>query len=223
MSKSSIDSDLKTVLNSIEKRLKSIQDTLTSFEQRIGTLERTVEQKIVATGENPLIYSRVLMGTVDAIRDYEKEHEQGVVAKDLARIRGVELPTIYDHLSKLEESNLIFWQRGTELGLKPHNAKFYSLQERDEHLEDIPVLMSLPERVIPVAQSIIKYGKEGVRKEILHDTIKSLTQKKDKAWSDVPLNKIDAELDDVLKYLLRRVLIRSEKTIDSDYYYLRSE
>lgn len=222
MSKSDNSSDLKNVLDKIEKRLKSIQDTLNSFEGRIGALEQVVEQKITTTGENPLIYSRVLMGTLEVIRDYEKTNGKGIVARDLARIRGVELPTIYDHLSKLEESNLVFWQRGTELDLKPFNAKFYSLLERDERLEDIPVLMGLPERVIPIAQSILKNGSEGVSRESLIENLKNLIERKDKSWSGVALDKFEEELDNALKFLLRRVLIRTEKTVDTDYYYPRS-
>jgi hypothetical protein len=223
MSKRVPDTDLKGVLASIERKLKSIQNTLSSFEGRIENLEQAVTQKITVSGENPLIYSRVLMGTLDAIHDYEREKEQGIVAKDLARIRGVELPTIYDHLSKLEESKLIFWQRGTELGLKPHNAKFYSLLERDERLEDIPVLMGLPDKIVPIAQSILNNGKDGIGRMSLIEIANNLIQNKDKSWSNVTSNQIETELDNALRVLLRRVLIRSEKTIDDDYYYPRSE
>jgi hypothetical protein len=213
------DADLKDVLSSIEKQLKSIQRTLGSFEKRIGALEEAFEQRVSVPGENPLIFSRVLMGTVDAIKQYEKDHGQGVVAKDLARVRGVELPTIYDHLSKLEDAELIFWQRGTELGLKPANAKFYSVSTRDEQLEDIPVLMALPEYVTPIAQAILKGGKDGTSREELLEIALALKDRGENPWTTLSQTKIADKLDEALKFLLRRVLIRSEKTLETDNYY----
>ena len=217
------DNDLYKALSSIEKRLKSIQTTLKSFENRIEALEEAVEQKVQTSGENPLIFSKVLMGTVDAIIEYEREHQQGVVAKDLARLRGVEQPTIYDHLSKLEEANLIFWQRGSELGLKPFNAKFYSVVNREEHLEDIPVLMALPEEVTPIAQAILKAGKAGVSKKVLLEMVRGLSESGEKPWSKISGGKIAGHLEDAVKLLLRRVLIRYERKLDDDYFFPRTE
>ena len=77
MTKGSSDPELAKVLSSIDKQLKSIQKTLKSFEGRIGALESTVEQKVQSSGENPLIFSRVLMGTVEVIREYEVKHGHG--------------------------------------------------------------------------------------------------------------------------------------------------
>jgi hypothetical protein len=222
MSKSG-DRDLYEALKSIEKRLKSIQGTLKSFESRIGALEGAVEQRVQVSGENPLIFSKVLMGTVEAISEYETEHQRGVVAKDLARLRGVEQPTIYDHLSKLEEANLIFWQRGSELGLKPFNAKFYSVSNRSEHLEDLPVLMSLPDDVTPIAQAILKGGKAGVSRKQLLGMMRSLAENGEEPWSKISAGKIESHLDDALKLLLRRVLIRYERKLEDDYFYPRTD
>jgi hypothetical protein len=156
---------LNDILTSIEKRLRTIQKVLSKLEKRVNAIEKVVGQSVTIPQENPLIYSRVLMGTLDAIRRFEIEHERGVVAKDLAPIRKVELPTIYDHLSKLEEANLVLWQRGTELGLKPHNAKFYSVSKRENRLTDLPVLMALPDATIPIAGDVA----EGTRREGLEE------------------------------------------------------
>ena len=216
------DADLHKTLHSIEKTLKSIQSTLKRFEGRMGALEEAVQQRFQESGENPLIYSRVLMGTVDAIRQYEREHGHGVVAKDLARLRGVELPTIYDHLSKLEEAKLVFWQRGSELGLKPFNAKFYSVMTRDENLEDIPVLMSLPEEAVPIAQAILKSGKEGISRSDLIEIVRGLAESGEKPWSKVPAGKRESRLDDVIRLLLRRVLIRYERRLEDNFYFART-
>jgi hypothetical protein len=223
MSRDGKNSNLEDVLKGIEKELKTIRRTLSTFEGRIGALENAVEQKFPPTGENPLIYSRVLMATVNTINEYENEHGQGVVAKDLARLRGLEVPTIYDHLSKLEEANLIFWQRGSELGLKPFNAKFYSVAARDEHLEDIPVLMSLPDFVVPIAQAILKKGKAGTARKSLLENVKSLHERGEEPWSKVPPNEIEEHLDEALRRLLRKVLIRQEKKLEETLYYPRAD
>jgi hypothetical protein len=215
-------SGLNDALKGIQRQLTSIQKTLKSFEQRIGSLEVAVDQRLQPQRDNPLIFSRVLMGTLDKIKEYEEEHGHGIVAKDLARIRGVEPPTIYDHLSKLEEADLIFWQRGTELGLKPYNAKFYSVAMREEGLEDIPVMMSLPDFVIPVAQAILNASEEGVSRGELLEMVQGLKEGGEEPWSETPPKEIESTLDEALKILLRRVLVEHRQTIDRDYYYPRS-
>ncbi|TXT57860.1 MAG: hypothetical protein BAJATHORv1_10568 [Candidatus Thorarchaeota archaeon] len=210
---------LGPVLEKIQKELKSINKTLSSFDERIASLERALGPKTSFDSGNPLIFSKVLMGTLDTIKKYEKEHEHGVVAKDLARLRGVELPTIYDHLSKLEEASLIFWLRGTEIGLKPYNAKFYSVTNRDEGLEDLPVLMDLPDYIVPIAQTIVKNSDKGISKLELLEFVKGLKEQGEEPWNDVPKKNIEPKLDSAIKYLLRRILIRKEQTVDEDYYF----
>ncbi len=201
----------------IEKKLESIEGALHGLDDRLSALESG--KGLGIPSESPSIYSRVLMGTLDAIREYEKEHGQGVVARDLARIRNVELPTIYDHLSKLEAENLVMWQRGTEIGLKPFNAKFYSVAQRDELLSDLPVLMALPEKVIPIAQAIIKESKKGVTEDALVSIVRELKAKGDAQWREVPDSELEEEVDIALKLLLRRVLIRREREREHDRYF----
>ncbi|MBN2230713.1 MAG: hypothetical protein JW779_14080 [Candidatus Thorarchaeota archaeon] len=216
------DSEIASALAGIQKQLKSIQNTMKSFEGRIASLEQAVEQKLSADGENPLIYSRVLMKTLETIGDYEKEHGHGIVAKDLAAIRNLEPPTVYDHLTKLEAEKMIFWQRGTELGLKPYNGKFYSVSNRDEALEDIPVLMSLPDTIIPIAQTILKSSSDGVTREELLKMLLSLKESGERPWKGMHIVDVEATLDEALQVLLRRVLIDHKKRLDGDFYYPRS-
>jgi DNA-binding MarR family transcriptional regulator len=215
-------SEIGDALKKIQKQLSFIQKSMQGFEKRLASLERAVEQKLQVDGENPLIYSRVLTRTLETIREYEKENGHGVVAKTLARIRDLEQPTVYDHLSKLEEAELIFWQRGTELGLKPYNGKFYSVTQREERLEDLPVLMALPDIVIPVAQAILKAGNEGLSKTALMDIVTRLNEQNEKPWGSISKKHIEKELDDSLQTLLRRVLIEHRKSVDHDYYLSRS-
>ncbi|MFW9920590.1 MAG: hypothetical protein ACFFED_13385 [Candidatus Thorarchaeota archaeon] len=217
------DSEIFNALAGIQKQLKSIQNAMKSFEGRIASLEQAVEHKFSVDGENPLIYSRVLMKTLETIGEYEKEHGHGVVAKNLARIRDLEQPTVYDHLSKLEESNLIFWQRGTELGLKPFNGKFYSVTNRDEALEDLPVLMSLPDTTTPVAQTILKASSDGISKSALLRTLLELKESGEKPWKGMSAKEIESALNEAIQTLLRRVLIEYKKTLDDDFFFPRNK
>ncbi len=216
-------SEISDALASIQKQLSSIQKSMKRFENRMTSLEQTMEQKTQLKGDNPLIYSRALMLTLDTIRDYETENGHGVVAKTLARVRGLEPPTVYDHLSKLEEADLIFWQRGTELGLKPFNAKFYSVANREESLEDIPVLMRLADTVIPIAQSILTSSSKGISRTDLLNMVVSLKESGEKPWKTIATKEIASTLDDALQTLLRRVLIDHRKTVDHDFFYPRNK
>ncbi len=217
------EADISKALTSIQRQLSSIQKTMKSFEKRIVSLEQSVEKRITPEGENPLIYSRPLMHTLDTIREYEKEHGHGIVAKILTRIKDLEQPTVYDHLSKLEKADLIFWQRGTEVGLKPFNGKFYSVKQRDEALEDLPVLMSLPDTVVPVAQTILKSGTDGISKSDLLKMVTKLKESGEKPWKAFATNEMISTLDEALFILIRRVLIERRKTVDEDMFYLRSK
>ncbi|MDF1537925.1 MAG: hypothetical protein P1Q69_03385 [Candidatus Thorarchaeota archaeon] len=217
------DTDISKALAIIQRQLSSIQNTMKRFESRIASLEQSVEKRISPEGENPLIYSRPLMHTLDTIRDYEKEHGHGIVAKTLTRIKDLEQPTVYDHLSKLEKSDLIFWQRGTEIGLKPYNGKFYSVRQRDEALEDLPVLMSLPDTVVPVAQRILKSAGDGISKNELLKMVTKLKDSGEKPWKGLSSKELISTLDESLFTLLRRVLIERKKTVDDDLFFPRSK
>jgi DNA-binding transcriptional ArsR family regulator len=215
------DADISKALASIQKQLSSIQKTMKSFESRIVSLEQSVERRITPEGENPLIYSRPLMHTLDTIREYEEENGHGIVAKTLTRIKDLEQPTVYDHLSKLEKADLIFWQRGTEIGLKPFNGKFYSVRNRDEALEDLPVLMALPDTVVPIAQRVLKSSGDGVSKSALLKMVTKLKESGEKPWKGFSSKELLSTLDEALFVLLRRVLIERKKTVDDDIYYPR--
>ncbi len=213
------DKELGKVLRGIEKQLKSIHGVLSGLETRIETLEGTMGHNIQR--ENPLIYSKVLMGTLNAIEEFEIENGRGVVAKDLAAIRNVEAPTIYDHLTKLEESNLIFWQRGTELGLKPHNAKFYSVSDRKEKLSDLPILMTLPDSIVPIAQTIVRASNKGITRSNLQEIVFSLKEQGEKGWKNKTAKQLEEGLDDTLRLLMQRVLISRKRTPEDDKYFVR--
>ena len=215
------DNDLSKVLKGIEKQLKSIHSVLEGLEQRVETLEQSIGKPGLASGDNPLIYSKVLMGTLQAIEEYEGKNGHGVVAKDLAAIRNVEAPTIYDHLTKLEEGNLIFWQRGAELGLKPHNAKFYSVKDRREKLSDLPTLMALPDSIVPIAQAIVRASKKGTTKQNLKDIVFSLKERGEKGWKNKTPRELEKELDESLRLLMQRVLISRQRTPEDDTYFVR--
>jgi len=214
-------SELSRALRNIEKTLQSIQEGVAGLDNRISSLEQKVGQQDSFQQGNPLIFSRVLTGTLDAIREFENKQGQGIVAKDLARIRNVELPTIYDHLSKLEEANLISWQRGTELGLSPHNAKFYSLLQREKQLADIPVLMSLPDYVTPIAQAILKASKKGVSRTSLILKAITLKEQGEKIWKDAELGNFEVLVDDAIRILLRLVLISLKKYPNDVMYFVK--
>lgn len=215
------DAELSKILKGIESQLKSIHSVLAGLEERVETLEQTMGQTGFSQKENPLIYSKVLMGTLQAIEDFEVKNGRGVVAKDLAAIRNVEAPTIYDHLTKLEESNLIFWQRGAELGLKPHNAKFYSVADRKESLSDLPVLMALPDSVVPIAQAIVRASNKGITRSNLQDIVVSLKEHGEKEWKNKTSKELEKELDESLRLLMQRVLISRKRTPEEDKYYAR--
>lgn len=215
------DAELSKVLKGIEKQLKSIHSVLAGLEERVETLEQSVGKTGFVQKENPLIYSKVLMGTLQAIEDFEIKNGHGVVAKDLAAIRNVEAPTIYDHLTKLEESNLIFWQRGAELGLKPHNAKFYSVADRKENLSDLPILMALPDSVVPIAQAIVRASKKGITKTNLQEIVVSLKEQGEKGWKNKTSKELERELDDSLRLLMQRVLISRKRIPEDDKYFVR--
>ena len=223
MSSRSRNSGSNDILTSIEKRLRTIQKVLSKLEKRVNAIEKVVGQSVAIQQENPLVYSRVLMGTLNAIRRFEEEHDRGVVAKDLAPMRKVELPTIYDHLSKLEEANLVLWQRGTELGLKPHNAKFYSVSKRDHRLTDLPVLMALPDTAIPIAQAIVRGSQKGVSRSKLLEMAMSLKEQGEKGWKRCTLDELERRVHDAITSLLRRVLIIRKRTPNEEYYYVREE
>ncbi|MGY5858913.1 MAG: hypothetical protein RTU63_06055 [Candidatus Thorarchaeota archaeon] len=215
------DNDLSKVLKGIEKQLKSIHSVLEGLEQRVENLEQSTGKTGYISKENPLIYSKVLMGTLQAIEAFEVKNGYGVVAKDLAAIRNVEAPTIYDHLTKLEESNLIFWQRGAELGLKPHNAKFYSVADRKEKLADLPTLMTLPDTVVPIAQAIVRASGKGTTKRNLKAIVFSLKEKGEKGWKNKTPKELEKGLDESLRLLMQRVLISRKRTPDDDIYFIR--
>ena len=217
MTKDSEAGDTRDILRSVDKRLKNIEKVLGDLQKRFSNLEEKRESQMTLQ-ESPLIYSRVLMGTLNAIREFEREHHHGVVAKQLARIRNLEPPTIYDHLSQLEEADLIFWQRGTEIGMQPFNAKFYSVTERDELLSDLPVLMSLPNIVVPVAQKILKAGDKGVTRNALINLGESLIEQKDENWADIHKSDVSEKIEDTINYLLQRILIRRERSENQDLF-----
>ncbi len=73
------DKELGKVLRGIEKQLKSIHGVLTGLETRIETLEGTMGHNIQR--ENPLIYSKVLMGTLHAIEEFEIEKGVKIIYK----------------------------------------------------------------------------------------------------------------------------------------------
>ncbi|TFG30295.1 hypothetical protein EU527_14670 [Candidatus Thorarchaeota archaeon] len=212
--------DLSKILRGIESQLKSIHSVLSGLEQRIDTLEQSVGHSGYPQRENPLIYSKVLMRTLQAIEDFERERGHGVVAKDLAAIRDVELPTIYDHLAKLEETSFVFWQRGAELGLKPHNAKFYSVTNREDHLTELPVLMALPDEVVPIAQAVVKSSQNGISRSNLLESLQKLKNKGEKNWKDMSSNDLEKQLDKGIRLLMRRVLIKRKRDPEDEYYYL---
>ncbi len=193
------------------------------MERKLERIEKMVTgRRAVGTttiSDTPIIYSRVLMATLNAIRDYEKEHGHGVFTKVLARIRDVETPTIYDHLSKLEAENLVVWYRGSEIGLKPHNGKFYSIANREEFLSDLPVLMSLPDRVIPIAQTILKSGNKGCTLDELVEVARRLRDQENEHWKGLSDGAIVEEVEEAVKYLLRRILVRKERTKENVKFY----
>lgn len=212
--------ELQDTLTRIEKKLSSIQKSITGFEKRISHLEKVFDKPKISV-VNPLIFSRVLMGTLEMIKNYEKTEHQGIVAKDLAKIRNVELPTIYDHLSKLDEAQLIIWQRGTELGLAPHNAKFYSVKQRENQLSDLPVLMSLPDYIIPIAQSILKSSTNGVSRIGLVKVVQSLKDQDEKIWKNASPVELEQHVNNAIQFLLRRVLITRKRMPVDEYYFVR--
>ena len=73
----------------IEMSISSIQKSITGLEKRLSHLERVLDNKSDLSAGNPVIFSRVLMGTLEAIKNYEKTEHHGIVAKDLAKIRNV--------------------------------------------------------------------------------------------------------------------------------------
>ncbi|MHA1637640.1 MAG: hypothetical protein ACTSUO_09725 [Candidatus Thorarchaeota archaeon] len=221
MSKGEKKLELEDALARIEKTLSSMQKSIIVLEKRISDMEQLFDKKSNFSGGNPLIFSKVLMGTLEAIRDYEKKEHHGIVPKDLARIRNVGLPTIYDQLSKLSEAQLVIWQRGIGLGLKPHNAKFYSVKQRDERLSDLPILMSLPEYVMPIAQSILKSSSNGVSKKALLRIVQSLKEQDEKIWKKVSSIELEQRVSDAVQFLLCRVLITKKGTPDDEYYYVQ--
>ncbi len=223
MSERHEDINVVAALDSVNKQLGEIRKTLVEFAERIANLERAVDQAPVADTPNPLIYSRVLTATLETIRNFEKTNGRGITAKELAALRNVELPTIYDHLSKLEDAKLIFWQRGTELGLQPYNAKFYSTTKRDRLLTDLSVMTSLPEHIQPVAQALVKASPKGVDRDYLLQVLMLLKERGEQPWCELTPKAIEQLLDDAIRYLLRAVLIKRKRSLKGEHFYVKRE
>ena len=165
------------------------------------------------------LLSQTLEKTIETIRAYEISNNRGITAKELSRIRGVALPTIYEQLSKLEKANLIFWQKGKDIGLKPENARFYSTIERERHLADLPVLVSLPDEIIPLAKIILAKEKCGISSSALLRFAMSLKSNPNSKWSSIPKDRIEEAVDEAIKYLLRNVLIERVILQDDTYFF----
>ena len=219
MSEEEKEQDASTILKSLVFRLEAIEKSMSSLESRMLSLEKKAERSFKLRPENPLIFSKTLVETLDTIREFELRNNHGVTARQLGKIRKVVLPTIYEHLSKLEETGHIFWQRGTELGLDPPNSKFYSLVKRDKLLSDLPVLMSLPQEIMPLAQQILKNAKRGMTKESLIAFAWKLASDERSPWSSITESQIPVKVDDAIRYLMQMVLVERVRTQDGDYYY----
>ncbi len=220
MSEKQNDLDVISALDGVNKQLMEIQRTLVQFANRIENLERAVNSASQQESGDPLIYSRVLMATLNAIKTFENEHGRGITAKELAVVRNVELPTIYDHLSKLEDAGLVFWQRGTELGLQPYNAKFYSTSKRERSLSDPKTLASLPTHVRPVAKAIIRASPKSIDRKKLLKKLLTLRARGEQPWADLTESAVEQMLDDALKYLLRAVLIKRKRSLKGESFSL---
>lgn len=196
-----IDSKLETILNIMTK----IDSKLTELSSKQTSRGRMYN--------NPLIASKALNESIFAVSDYEEVNKQGILAKELALVRELSQPTIYDHLSKLEEAQILFWQRGSELGLEPHNAKFYSLKERNKSLTEVTVVTELPVLEAKVA-SLILSNISGISKvEIISELLP-----KSKKLDEKAKEKKNKEINTAIQVLLRQVLIKKQRTGEKELY-----
>ncbi|MHA1772400.1 MAG: hypothetical protein ACTSYL_12010 [Candidatus Thorarchaeota archaeon] len=218
MSEKRNDLEVISALDSVNKQLVEIRKTLVEFANRIENLEQAVNSSVPQETSDPLIYSRVLMATLSAIQTFERDNGRGITAKELAAVRNVELPTIYDHLSKLEDAKLVFWQRGTELGLQPYNAKFYSTSKREYTLADPKTIASLPDHIRPVAKIIARAAPKTVDRKLLLKKLMALRSRGEQPWADLTENAVEQLLDDAIKYLLRAVLIKRKRSLKGEYF-----
>lgn len=132
------------------------------------------------------------MESLRVIKSYEKREKQGITAQELANMRDLSRPTVYNHLEELQRNNLIITRRGNHIGIKPSNSNFYYATERDPSrtLWNFNVLTSLSNSTQQIAQTIIKAEHQGI-------TIPAISQ----ALS-MPKNKIEKGIQELLKQFL---------------------
>ncbi len=206
-------------LKGIVLRLQAIEKGMSGLESRMLSLEKKAERSFLNKPDDPILFSKTLFETLETIKEYEIRNNHGITAKNLAKIRKVVLPTVYEHLTKLEKAGHIFWQRGTDIGLKPKNSKFYSLIKRERYLSDLPVLMALPDEIIPLAQKILNTAKKGINREQLVSYARNLSSEERSPWSQIATEDIESTIDKSLQYLLQTVLVERVRTQDDDIYF----
>ncbi|MFX0094893.1 MAG: hypothetical protein ACFFBD_24365 [Candidatus Hodarchaeota archaeon] len=207
------------ILKKLDTKIQMVLDIVSSLERRLDKMEQKIGSPNLRSLDNPLLYSRALNETLESIKNFEKERKRGILAKELSQLRNLRSSSIYDHLSKLEEARLIFWQRGSELDLKPANAKFYSVMEREENLSNLSVIMDLSDDAAAVAQLLLQAGKKGLDKKALLNKVKTLRKEKESPWHHIPLERLESMLESTVRTLLQRVLIKVEKSTDNEHYY----
>lgn len=204
--------ELENKITKIDSKLDNMLSIMTKIDSKLSELS----SKQLSRGRiynNPLIASKALNDTIFAVKDYEEENKKGILAKELAQVRGLSQPTIYDHLSKLEEAEILFWQRGSELGLEPHNAKYYYIKERKKSLNEVTILSELPDMDAKVA-SLIRVNPSGISiEEITAELIPKSAKITVKAKKE-----LIKEVEISLLSLMRQVLIRKQKTGNIENY-----
>ncbi|MHA2297273.1 MAG: hypothetical protein ACXADA_14690 [Candidatus Hodarchaeales archaeon] len=182
---------LSEQIKDVTRELSQVKNELITMNNMLRTLIENKPAVIPTEGsKTALKESRVTLKacyqTLEIIKQFEREHQRGVTADEIALIRNLSRPAIYAHLEELEQSNLVTSKRGSVLDLKPYNSKFYYMTERDPYntLWDHNLFSSLPHESQLVSRKLLNtlpMKPEGLTVEEIADglTINEKTIKKD--------------------------------------------
>lgn len=202
--------DIENEVKILNKRISSIEKNIDYLIKMVKDIKDDIDliAKGGITGSQGTI-SKALNESLIVIRNFEKKQKRGIRAAELANLRNLSPPSIYEQLNKLEEAKQVLWLRGREIGLTPSHSKFYTLKNREESLWETNVIMELSDEIASIGRIIRDEGEEGISKEELivkYSEIKGLKLSKN-------ISKLEEEITKSIHILLRRVLINKE--IDS--------
>lgn len=201
--------DLRSDVKEIVEQLGKISSTLESIAQSVN-MTKGHRRRGSGDVEDPDSDLMSYMETLKVLDQFEDKHGRGAIAKEIAQERDLQPPTIYGHLELLSDNNMVFFRRGSVLGLSPANAKFFYPTNRADKpsLWSINDFTSLSEDVQRVARTIIDSGEDGITEEALNEKL-SLSPKK---------------IENGLKELLKRVLIDYQvKSATKTYFVTQQE